>query len=830
MPITVQCEGCGKQYRVSDQAAGKRLRCRECGRDMLVPMPGAASEEADPFEALVAMERGVAPPSQQKRAPLISQRPMGTIDVKADAPSARFREPPRYGRSKAAAVGTDNLSPWAVILFVVLQITLAIVATVRAHRSGATKVDHGDALIWTQAIVSIASLFLLLGPLVFLGVFITSKIFRFRVVDLGWLRGCGVAAIPMLVIIAAAFLSAWAGIEIGSGFWTLVWLVTVVLCFFAIKYVFDLDWIGALVSYVFSGPLYFGGLVLATVVVMSAIVAQIFAGGPGPVRHFSLGDQYFQGPSAPANPLPSKRTEPNPVPPRADADVAEKATRTEDNLRQIGQAAQKFAATTDKNFFPPSLDVLATAGGLPAHCLNSPFQSPSPGGYTYWPDRSPAMPADVGIAYDAAELAATGGTHVLFANGTVEKRTSDQIASLESHSKQPALDWQADQEFKEKQRQEAMAREKAAPPPAPNEPPPPKPQDFVSIFNAQKAPYVASVSPVFLLGQVRSIVSPMTPSSFAAVVRDAGNLDAVDLWDLNAGQNKAEASFARDAGADTSYALSPDGAYLARLVRFPKLGIRIWSARDSRETRSLLLNEALGTPTLYGFLNPEKLGVIWTKSLEGMEIWDVTTGRVARQTPFQAYDRTVNNGVLNPDGREYAFTSAKVFRGTPQVALFNLYAPVNSKWRFHEILDVNTADVNSPAGLAFSPDGKKLAALFARQGAGFVICWRVADVKPVGEYEIAVPAAGGAQERGLEWVHNGSAWLIMGNTLVDAGDGKVLGQLNAPPTIRQWTIGPDAVALMYSEEAKTGLAVAKLDPARFGGSGPATKAADERKR
>lgn len=824
MPITVNCSGCRKQYRVSDQAVGKRLRCRECGRDMLVPAPGAAGE-TDPFEELVAMEQNAAPPpAPPRRGPLISQRPIDTIDVKADAPSARFREPPRYGRSKAAAVGTDNLSPWAVILFVVLQLTLAIIATVRAHRTGAAKLEHGDAVIWISAAVSIASLFLLLGPLVLLGVFITSKIFRFQVVDLGWLRGCGIAAIPMLLIIGAAFGAQALGVAAGEGdaIWPLVMLIAGAVCFFALKYVFDLDWVGGLVAYVFSGPLYVGGLVLATVVLTSAILARLSSGGQPPARHFSFDQPSLRGPSAPSNPQPSPNHDARPAVPGADAAKQEKAAKTEDNLRQIGQAAQKFAATTDTNLFPPALDILVTTGQLPAQCLNSPF-SANPGGYTYWADRSPAMPADVGIAYDSAELAAQGSTHVLFTNGNVEKRTSDQIASVESRSKQAVLDWQADQQLKEKQRQEAMAKEKAAPPT--ETAPPPKPQDFASIFTAQKSPYVASVSSVFLLPQVRSVISPLTASPHIAVVRDSGNLDTVDLWDLSSGQNKGEASFPREEGAETSYAVSPDGAYLARLVRFPKLGVRIWSARESRDTRTLLLNEALGTPTLYGFLNPEKLGVIWSKTMEGMEIWDVTTGRVTRQTPFQPYDRTVNNGVVSPDAREYAFTSAKIPRGSPQVALFNLYAPINAKWRFHEILDVDAADVNSPAGLAFSPDGKKLAALFARQGAGFVICWRVADVKPIGEYEIAVPAAGGGQERGLEWVHNGSAWLIMGNTLIDAGDGKLLGQLNSPPTIRQWSIGPDSVALMYNEDGKTGVAVAKLDPAKFGSAGPDTKPA-----
>jgi hypothetical protein len=92
---------------------------------------------------------------------------------------------------------------------------------------------------------------------------------------------------------------------------------------------------------------------------------------------------------------------------------------------------------------------------------------------------------------------------------------------------------------------------------------------------------------------------------------------------------------------------------------------------------------------------------------------------------------------------------------------------------------------------------------------------------------VAVPAAGGAQSRGLEWVHNGAAWLIMGNTLVDGNSGKTLGQLNAPPTLRQWTIGADNIAMLYEQDGKTGIAVAKLDPSKF--AGPTTSSAAEPK-
>lgn len=42
MPISVVCDQCGKQHRLSDDAAGKAFRCRECRAGLTVPLPSKA--------------------------------------------------------------------------------------------------------------------------------------------------------------------------------------------------------------------------------------------------------------------------------------------------------------------------------------------------------------------------------------------------------------------------------------------------------------------------------------------------------------------------------------------------------------------------------------------------------------------------------------------------------------------------------------------------------------------------------------------------------------------------------------------------------------------
>lgn len=50
MPISVECEGCGKNYRLGDDKAGKKFKCKECGE--VVSIPEDDEEFADAFEVV----------------------------------------------------------------------------------------------------------------------------------------------------------------------------------------------------------------------------------------------------------------------------------------------------------------------------------------------------------------------------------------------------------------------------------------------------------------------------------------------------------------------------------------------------------------------------------------------------------------------------------------------------------------------------------------------------------------------------------------------------------------------------------------------------------
>ena len=64
MAIRLECGGCGKSYKLRDEVAGKRIKCKECGNPIAVPMNQDVDADDDFLTALDALtkEGSEAPP------------------------------------------------------------------------------------------------------------------------------------------------------------------------------------------------------------------------------------------------------------------------------------------------------------------------------------------------------------------------------------------------------------------------------------------------------------------------------------------------------------------------------------------------------------------------------------------------------------------------------------------------------------------------------------------------------------------------------------------------------------------------------------------------
>ena len=88
MSISVSCPNCGKQYNVTDEAAGKRFRCKEC--EAVVDVPISAAQPDDGFGDDLAEP----------------DNPFGAVDlgdpVAADTAMPRRRSSPRSSGNRSA--------------------------------------------------------------------------------------------------------------------------------------------------------------------------------------------------------------------------------------------------------------------------------------------------------------------------------------------------------------------------------------------------------------------------------------------------------------------------------------------------------------------------------------------------------------------------------------------------------------------------------------------------------------------------------------------------------------------------------------------------------
>ena len=87
--INFSCPSCSKNYRVKDEFAGKKAKCKECG--VAIPIPAAPTEPSSSFEAPAAQPLRRELPSQQPAAsvPPPAQRRPSTAAAMVPQPSQR---------------------------------------------------------------------------------------------------------------------------------------------------------------------------------------------------------------------------------------------------------------------------------------------------------------------------------------------------------------------------------------------------------------------------------------------------------------------------------------------------------------------------------------------------------------------------------------------------------------------------------------------------------------------------------------------------------------------------------------------------------------------
>lgn len=317
---------------------------------------------------------------------------------------------------------------------------------------------------------------------------------------------------------------------------------------------------------------------------------------------------------------------------------------------------------------------------------------------------------------------------------------------------------------------------------------------------------------VVVPGAFRQVVYPAVPGPRLAVVRE-GRLpghDRVEVWDTAEWKKVAELDVPRTPQGNR-YALSADGQLLSYVTDFPRLTVQVWSVEAGRRHREIELDPADGGTEVIGFASADQL--VLRRRPQGqfsLQVLNAKTGGRPRMVPVPEFELDPARYALSPDGSAVAFI-VRSNRG----ADLESYSLLNGRpIKQMPIDEVNWADNVRVAGLAFSPDGQRIAAVIADgRGAGFIGAWPAAGrsgqavlqkLLPVGvdlpppHHAFGAPAFEG---RPFHWLDGGRAWLLFGASVFDTDTGTLLGSTKLPQ-VRSQSTRPDgnAAHLLASDE------------------------------
>ncbi len=295
-------------------------------------------------------------------------------------------------------------------------------------------------------------------------------------------------------------------------------------------------------------------------------------------------------------------------------------------------------------------------------------------------------------------------------------------------------------------------------------------------------------------GGFNPLVLPALPSPFVALGGNRSPVDRRQVWDLRTMQPVGELGGGLDINdeADAPLALSPDGKHLAAVSR--ATGARggtvdVWSVADKKMTR---LEASASAVVWMEFTDPGHLLTCKpgseTKRL--LQLWDIVGRRVERAFDGPA-DFRRETAALSAGGRTLAVATVD------KVLVYDV--------KSGDLVGERTAP-GSCAGLAFAPDGSALAGLFAAGSTTRVVAWDVANGGVTARHDVSGvrQAPRGARGRALQWLPDGSGWIVHGQTVLDRAAGAVLTSLppdEGRPAIR-FAVGADHFAVLAGQGGK----------------------------
>jgi predicted Zn finger-like uncharacterized protein len=314
---------------------------------------------------------------------------------------------------------------------------------------------------------------------------------------------------------------------------------------------------------------------------------------------------------------------------------------------------------------------------------------------------------------------------------------------------------------------------------------------------------------------VDQVVFPTTPSPFVTVAVKGKRSDAHEVWDL---RTMKRVGVVDPQDPFTRASLSPDGAWFA----VPTFGIPaspgadVFAVADGRLHRVTVSTDRNRSCDNIDFAGPgQLLTFIFALDKPGgldtlIQVWDIKTHKEVRHFEadvaldrYAALDR--NQRALSPGRRYLALASRKYDR----VLLYDLTTGELA------------GELPLPAGaktlgLSFAPDGKQLAGLFQVGDTKRLLAWNLNAATASARFKLdqeAVPNVQVYQGPVLDWLPDGSGWVVYGRRIIDAKSGAYYWPIAAKDS--DWTprrIFPDSrLAFVNDDRGKRYLAIEPLE-------------------
>lgn len=358
---------------------------------------------------------------------------------------------------------------------------------------------------------------------------------------------------------------------------------------------------------------------------------------------------------------------------------------------------------------------------------------------------------------------------------------------------------------------------------------------FVKSIQDAKLPWVRWVFRPSDQGIYEQSLSPLTPSTVVALFRLPGiGGRTVECCRLTPTYRGLGALPLGDEGVDATattgrYAIAEDGSALLRLTNSATPKVEVLAFRGAGSSVVLSLPPEFPKSTDAVPANPELLGALpgrrfivrWTSGDQSdLQVYDFqsSTGKPRLSIKLGQSDWPNVFGV-SPDGNTFAIAEREAER---TFIVARSLSSASTPPKLFDTADPQDKTQRDCAGIAFSPDGSRLAALMEHGTDGLVRSWLVGGEHPLAEGACKVPSAdemlGQIKGRSLDWVTDGK-WLVHGRTVLDAATGAPFGTLTDQVVTAQQMADDHTAYLSYlGIDGHPHIAVVKFDPAKLNGA------------